>query len=554
MKRLGEPLVDSANAFRGVFRNRDLRRLQLAWAGSMIGTWAYGIALVVFAYEAGGARAVGIVGFARWTAAALAAPFAGVAGDRFPRVRVMVATDVIRAAALVAAAAAAFTDSPELIVYVLAGVVSVTGTAFRPAQAALVPSLARTPEELTAANVTATTIESVGIFLGPALGGLLLAATSTGVVFLVTAATFLWSALLLRGIRPPAAAQRDETDEGRREPIGSAVIVGFRVIARERRLRVLVGLFAAQTFVVGALNVLVVVASLELLDLGNAGVGFLNSALGIGGLVGALAAAALVSRGRLAAIFGLGILLWGVPIALIGAWPVAVVALLLFGCVGVGNTIVDVAGMTLLQRSAEEHVLARLFGVLESLIVGSIGLGAAAAPILIALLGNRGAFIATGLVLPALVLLTWPRLAEIDRAAAVPVRELELLRAIPLFAPLPPATIESLASQLRPVQKPERSEVLRRGEHGDRFYVIDSGEVEVSADGKPPAVLGPGDYFGEIALLRGVPRTATVVARTDVRLLALDGDAFVSTVSGHAESREAANTVIRGRLAPIVPV
>jgi predicted MFS family arabinose efflux permease len=465
---------------------------------------------------------------------------------------VMVAADAIRAVTLVAAAAVVFADGPVWIVYVLSGLVAVTSTAFRPAQAALVPSLARTPQELTAANVVATTIESAGIFIGPALGGFLLAVSSTGVVFLVTAATFVWSAALVLRITPKPAPKAKEGAP--REPFLAHAAGGFRAIAGDRGLRVLVGLFAAQTFVMGALSVLVVVASIEVVGLGRSGVGILNSALGVGGLLGAVAAAAFVGRERLAAGFALGIMLWGLPIALIGIWPSAVLAVVMLGCVGVGNTIVDVAGMTLLQRSAADDVLARVFGVLESLIVGSIALGAAAAPLLIAGVGARGALIVTGAFLPVLVALTGRRLAVIDSAATPPLARVELLRAIPIFAPLPAPALERTASRLVPVHASAGTEIIRTGEPGDRFYIVESGEVEIVPEGQPQSLHGPGAYFGEIALLRDVPRTATVRARTDVDLLALARDDFLAAVSGEPESRQAAEMVVLSRLAPPVPV
>jgi putative flippase GtrA len=314
-----------------------------------------------------------------------------------------------------------------------------------------------------------------------------------------------------------------------------------------------VALFAAQTFVDGALNVLVVVASLRLLDLGQAGVGFLNSAMGVGGVIGALAAFSLVGRLRLAPSFGFGIVVWGVPIALIGAFPQAALALVLFACVGLGNTLVDVAGTTLLQRTAADEVLARVFGVLESLIVASIGVGALAAPFLVEALGIRGALVAVGAFLPVVVALTWRRLAAVDAVSHAPA-DVDLLRGIPFLAPLPAPTLEALAGRLERVRVPAGATIVRRGERGDRFYVVAEGEVEVTADGRAPSVEGRGGYFGEIALLRDVPRTATVTARTDAELLALEGADFVAAVTGAPRSREAADAVVGARLGVVVPV
>jgi MFS family permease len=546
MRRLLGHLRESGTAFRAVFANRGLRRIQLAWAGSIMGTWAYGIAVVVYAYEQGGATAVGLVTMVRWLAAAVASPFAALLGDRYDKRWVMVGSDLVRAGLIGGAALAVSADAPPLVVYALASLVGVAATPFRPAQAALTPTLAETPEQLTAANVTASSIESVGIFGGPAIGGLLLVAAGPATVFAVTTATLLWSAVLVAGI--PAA----QTARAAREPvsIGDELLAGFRTIAGERRTRVLVGLFSAQTFVDGMLNVLIVVVALKLLDSGQAGVGFLNSAIGVGGLLGALAAAALVGRGKLAADFGVGIFIWGLPIALVAVWPNQIFALVLLGVVGIGNTLVDVSGMTLLQRAAPEDVLARVFGVLESLLLVTPALGAIVAPLLLNWLGTRGALIVAGALLPLLVVPAWPALTAIDRIARVPVERLNLLRSNPIFAPLPESTLEQLASSLDEVRVPAGHEVVRQGEAGDLFYLIEQGTLDVSVDSRPGQKLGPGESFGEIALLRDVPRTATVTARSDVVLYALERNEFLSAVTGFGPSLSAAEGVIGMRLGP----
>jgi hypothetical protein len=267
-------------------------------------------------------------------------------------------------------------------------------------------------------------------------------------------------------------------------------------------------------------------------------------------LLGALAAAALVGRRRLAADFGIGIFIWGVPIALVAVWPNQVFALVLLGIVGIGNTLVDVSGMTLMQRAAPEDVLARVFGVLESLLLLTVGLGALVAPLLVNWLGDRGALIVAGALLPILVVPAWPRLNAIDDAARVPEEQLDLLRGNAIFAPLPASMLEQLADGLMQVRATAGEQIIRQGDRGDRFYVIEDGTVEVSVDGQPPRELGPGESFGEIALLRDVPRTATVTARTDVVLYALDRGAFIPAVTGSGPSLSAAEAVIGMRLAP----
>jgi MFS family permease len=535
-------LRESARAFGDVFRNRDLRWLELAWASSIIGSWAYSIAIVVFAFEHGGATAVGLVGLIRWLAGAAVSPFAAVLADRFDRRYVMIAANLTRGTLIAIAAVAANTHAPAVVIYLIAGLVNVAATPFRPAQAALTPALARTPEELTAANVVSSTIESVGIFGGPAIGGVVLAASGASTVFVLTACLMLFSTVLIGVIHAPVQERRAP------EPIRQELLAGAQAILRTGRLRLLVGLFAAQTFVDGMLNVLIVVIALELLGSGKAGVGFLNSAVGIGGLLGALLAAVLIGRKRMASDFGLGIFIWGLPIALVAVWPNEVFALVLLGIVGIGNTLVDVSGMTLMQRAAPEEVLARVFGVLESVILVTVGLGAIAAPGLLSLLGTRGALIVAGALLPILVIPAWPLLTAIDRTAAVPAHRLELLRSIDLFAPLPPATLEQLASALVEVDVSAGDTVFHTGDPGDLFYAIDGGTIEVLVDDRPPVVLERGDFFGEIALLRDLPRTATVRARTDAKLYALGRDEFIPAVTGYAPSRAAADRVIGKRL------
>jgi MFS family permease len=540
-------LRESGAAFAAVFANPDLRRVQLSWAGSVTAYWVFIIALSLFAYDEGGAAAVGLVGLLRVLPAVIASPFAASLGDRYARERVLVAVNVARTLAIAFAAALAFADAPPVTVYLLAGVVGMLQSIFRPTQSALLPLLARTPEELTASNLVLTTIEALGIFLGPAVGGLLLAATSTDTVLAVSSVAFLLSALLVSRIHVSREAEQTFS----REPWGQRMFAGFTTIWRDPGLRVIVVLYGAQTLVAGALNVLIVVTALELLDIGEAGIGFLNSAVGIGGLAGGFAAAALVGRRRLASDFGIGLVLWGVPIALIGIYPQPPVALILLGVVGVGTILVDVSGITLLQRSVPDEVLSRVMGVVQSVFVGTLGLGAILAPLLIEGLGVRGALVATGALLPVLAAFWWRRLSTMDEAG--PERQLALLERVPLFRPLPLPTLEQLAGSLLPVHVAKGETVFREGEHGDRFYIVDSGEVVVSIDGKPVNRLGRGGYFGEIALLRDVPRTATVTAETDTELQALERDEFIAAVTGHAPSADVADAVIASRLGGLRP-
>ena len=545
MESLRRQLLESVRAFKGVYRNQSLRRLQLAWVGSSVGTWGYVVALMVYAYDHGGPTAVGLVGLIRWFPAAIAAPFGGMLGDRFPRLRVMVVSDLIRAAALAASAAAIVLDAPAAIVYALAILITLVSQAFGPAESALLPTLAGTPEELAAANVASSTIEAAGYFVGPALGGLLLALSNVETVYATTAAAFLWSAAMLALIRRAAVEPPKEVVPGTWQ---QEALAGFVTIGRDWRLRLIVGLFSLQTLVYGGFVVLTAVAAIRLLDLGSPGIGYLNAALGVGGLIGGVVAVALVGVRRLAVVFGLALILWGTPILVVGLWAKAAPAFVLIGLAGLGLTLVDVAGFTLLQRAVPEAVLARVFGVLRSAFFATAGIGAIVAPALVDAFGIRTALIVTGAVLPAVTIPLFTMLAHVDRTLTVPTAELERLRAIPMFGALPAPTLESLASSLQRVEIGAGETVFRQGDPGDRFYIVDSGEVEIEIDGREANVLGSGDSFGEIALLRDIPRTATARARKETQLFALERDAFLGAVTGHAASAEAAESVVVARL------
>jgi len=544
VNKVREQLRESLRALREVYANRGLRRLQLAWAGSIIGTWAFSVALAVYAYRHGGASAVGLVVVIRWLPAAFAAPFMGILGDRYPRVLVMMGSDILRAAAFGGMTACVIVHAPPGVVYALVGFTSVVSTAFRPAQAALLPALARTPEELTAANVSSSTLESLGFCAGPALGGVLLAVSNTWVVFAVTTATFVWSALLLAGLlksdEPPLIREP--------RPLVHEAVEGFRTIAHDHRLKLVIGLFSAQTLVNGAMGVLITVSALQLLHIGAGGVGYLNSAVGVGGLIGAVFSLMLVGRRRLAGMFGLAVAGTGGPMIFIAPHPSTAIALVAFALIGVSNIVEDVAGFTLLQRTTPGEVLSRVFGVVHSLFFATVALGAILAPLLVDLIGVRWSLVAVGAILPILSLATRIPLVRLDDASDHHGRQLELLRAIPIFSPLSPPVLEGLAARLEPVGVAAREGIVLQGDPGDRFYIVASGEVEVSIDGQAQGTLGPGEHFGEIALLRNVPRTATVTARTDVELFALEREDFLAAVTGHSASAEAAEAVVGARL------
>lgn len=277
--------------------------------------------------------------------------------------------------------------------------------------------------------------------------------------------------------------------------------------------------------------------------------------MGVGAVIGAVGALSLTGVSRLSPPFMLGVAAWSLPLVVIGLWPITALALLMFGLIGLGNSVADVASLTIVQRAVPDDVMARVFGVIQMLWYGSLGIGAALAPALIAWVGLENALIVTGIGMLALVVVSWRGVARIDKAAVLPeAGELRVLTRVPIFAPLPGATLEHLAARLIPLRVEAGTTIVRQGDAGDRFYVVAEGDLEVRQDDQRLSELGPGDYFGEIALLRDLPRTATVIARTETVLYALDRDEFLAAVTGHPSSAEAAETVVSARLvgAPVV--
>ncbi len=528
---------------RAGFATPDLRRLQLGWSVASVGGWAFMVALAVYAYREGGATAVGLAALARMLPAGLAAPLAGLLADRYSRRDVLVVTCAGRAVALAAIAAAIAAAAPLAVVLALAAVVTVLQTAHRPAQAALLALLARTPHELAAANTVWNALDNAGFVAGALLGGALIATAGTATVFTVTAALLLAAAAAL------ARVERDRVPEHRAGLSGRGEIAGgLRAVRSDPVLARVVGVLAVTTLIEGIVDVLVVVAALSLLDLGDAGVGWLNGAWGAGGLVGGVAALMLLHRGRLSAGLAGGAVLAGISLLVLAALPGAVAGLVLIAAFGFGYTLVEIAGLTLAQRLTSDELLARAFGVMESVYWITTGIGAILAPLLIAWFGVRGALAVAGGCLVVLVAVAARALARIEDRRPVPQRGFELLRGVGFLAPLPLATLENLALRLAPVGVAAGADAVREGEPGERFYLVDSGELDVHAGGRTLGRLGPGDCFGEIALLHDVPRTATVTAVAPVRLQSLGREEFLAAVTGQPRAAQAAERFAAQRM------
>jgi MFS family permease len=528
----------SARLLAGVFRNPELRRVELAFVGFNSAEWGVWIALLVYAYERGGATTAGIVAVVQLVPAAIFAPIASSLGDRRSPTRVLTVGYLAQSVTLAATAAVLLAGGPPFLAYGLAALAATAVTVTRPTQAVLLPALARTPAELTAANVVSGWIENIAILGSPAIAGLLLGAGGAGTVFAVMAAAVLVSAALVAPVRSSATPK---------DAPGTAPLDGLRVVAHEPGPRSLVWLLAVEAVALGALDVLCVVLAVGVLHRSGGTAAYLNAAFGAGGVIGVGVTTALIGRRRLAPSLLAALGLWSAALAVIAAVPSTAVAFGLVAVAGLARALLDVAGRTLLQRTARPEVLARVFGLLEGVTMTGYAVGSIAASGLVALTGNRGAFACFAVLLPVSAVVVLRGILGAD-SVALPVVEIARLRALPIFAPLDAATLEGLARCLDPLAVAAGATVVREGERGDLFYVIADGELDVTVGGRYVRSLGHGDCFGEIALLRNVPRTATVTARTAALLDALDGTSFIAAVTGHDPSARAAGELMSGRL------
>jgi MFS family permease len=536
-----------------VFHNASLRRVLAAFIGFSLAEWTTWIAILVYAFNRGGATETGIAALIQLAPSAVVAPLAASLGDRMRRERALLIAYLVQVVSMSATGMLLLVDAPAWLVYLGAAAAASSITLTRPIQAAILPSLSRTPSELTAANVAAGGIATASMLVGPVLAGLALAFTGSATVFLGAAAVELLSAVLVRGIHPIDADQVVERPvAGWRSALPEAV-EGLGVLVRESQPRAVLSVLGAAAVMWGALDVFLVVLALDVLALGESGVGFLNAALGAGGLLGAVLSVSLIGRRGLAGPLGLGVLLWSLPLAAIGLLASVPAAMTMLALAGIGRVMMDVTATTLLQRATDPRMLARLFGVLEGVHMASLAVGSIVAPLLIALTGERGAFIlaATAMLLAAAS--AWPTMRRLDDAAVARPREVAMLRSIPMFAPLGAPAIDRLATAMVPVHAHPGSAVIRQGDPGDHFYIITDGRVAVSIDGQRVREEGPGESFGEIALLRKVPRTATVEALEATELISLDRTTFLEAVTGQPASAEAAEATVARHLGAVPP-
>jgi MFS family permease len=530
-----------------LLRSRSVRgplgRLLGAWLLVGTGGWAFTVGLAVYAFHRSGSGGVAVVTAARLLPAVFAAPVTGSLIDRGDRARVVAVACAVEAVCLGVAAALALSGGSLAIIAILAAAAGAAATAPRPALQALMPALADSPEDLTRATAIWGGVDNVAFLLGGGAGGIAVAAVGVGGV-LIAAAVVVGLAASLAASLPSVAATALDPGEEEEEGLGAA-LAGGRALIGSPMLRAPYALFAGLLLLEGMTDVQLVALALSKLGLGNGGPGLLFAVWGAGGVLGSLLILVLVRRRGYGLALGLGALGFAAGLTLAGVDGV-VVALVAMIPAGVGFALVENAVMGLVPRLADDAVVGRVYALSEVLYAGAGGLGALIAPLLISALGAAGSLSAVGVAFGIGAMLAWRSLARLDAGQEEAGRVRELLRGIRFLAPLPLPRLERLVRGAQPITLPAGSVVIRMGDPGDKFFVIEDGAVEIVEYGRRQ---GPGDGFGEIALLRDVPRTATVRAVTDVGLWNITRPAFIAAVSGHGDAHHLANAVVAEHLA-----
>jgi hypothetical protein len=516
-------------------RNGRLRRALAAYLVFNVVEWATWIAILVWAYEADGVGGASLMAVVQLVPAALLAPAIAVGLARLPGGAALALGYGVQAVTFLACGWALAADQSYPVVALLASLSSVSITMTRPVHFAVVPLVSDTTAELTTGNAASGWAEAAAVFAGPLLSGLLIVHWGAGGVVLLMGAACVLALLLTLRLRA-----------SRRFSAGHVGVHGWlRQVGGDPVARVLSTLVVAEYVLVGMLDILLVLLAIDILAMGESGPGVLNAMLGVGGMLGAVVTLVLVGRQRLVPALVLGGLTTGVAIAVAGVSTTPLVAMVLIATAGAGKVFVDVGVRTQVARVLPDRLLTAVFGIQEATIMGGLALGALMAPPVVALAGGRGAFVAAGLVLPILLLLTFRPLRRTDTLAQVPVEVVELLRGVPALALLPARLLDRLALDSEQVTAAPGHRVVVEGEVGDRFYVIAEGESRVDVGGATVRHLGPGAWFGELALLHDVPRTATVTAVTELRLHAIRREPFLAVVAGVRSSVDAAEDYAR---------
>jgi len=537
-------LLAETIAIRSVLGNGALGRLETGWLAANATTYAFLVVTLVVAYDAGGALAAGLLGVVRYVPPALIAPFAGVPATRWRADRVLLAVNLVRAISIASTGIVLAIDGPLVLLFLLVGIEAGFAGLTRPLHMSLLPWLANTPGELVAANIASSAAEGLGTLAGPAIAGVLLATSgslgatiATAVLMGVTVVAVASVHVPMIRTAPPATGLEGRLTAGARAAVLTPGI-----------WLVLVDIWL-QTSVRGMLNVLLVVAAIDRLGLGEPGVGTLSAAIGAGGFLGALVALSLTGRSRFSRTFAIALALWGLPIAVIGIARDPLIAFGMLAIVGMSNAILDVTGFTLLQRATPNDARVGVMGLVDSGAAAFAAAGGLVASILVGAIGLEGSLLVAGAILPVTAALTLKTLERAEARADSHEPQIRLLRGDPLLSKLSLSIIEELAAVMRPVAFEAGAHLIREGEPGDRYLIVASGEVEVSQDGRVLRRLRTGAGLGEISLLRNIPRTATVRATTPVVAYALEREAFLAAVTGHRVARSVADHIVEGHLA-----
>ncbi len=525
-------------ASRGLTRNPQLRWLMAAWTAFYIGLYAYFVLAVAFTYSAGGARVVGAVTLLTVLPGGLLGPVAASLATR-PRPQLHLAIGIgARVAVIVATLIAVLSGPPVGVVLTFVAIDSLVSAAVRPLHGALVVRLADTAAEAAAANAATSSLVSAGALVGPALAGLALRLVGIGWAFaLPAAACAVGAGAALLIVIPPAhdGPEAEPQASGSRTRGGSArahlnaVGAGFRAILASPPATAAATLLVVNMAVLGAWYV----ASASVahgLRLGPGGVTIVMTLFGAGGLVGALAMLSIVGRRRLARVLAGAMLGLAVTLTAIGEVVVPAVGLALAAGVGAAGAVAYAIAPTLVQRCVAAEAMVPAAASLQSLYLVGIALGALITPALIESVGVPAALAIVGAAVGLMTILAWSKLHRADALSAEDAAKLAVIRDSPMLAPLPALALEQLARAATRFTVPAGSDLIRQGDPGDRFYMIAAGVADVTVDGRRLATLGHGGSFGEIALLRDMPRSATVTAREDLDLVAVDRAEFLSAI------------------------
>jgi len=530
-------LARGRGAFRSLAGNKALVRVVGSYVLFTLTQYSVWVAMLVYAYRHGGAAVAGLVAVAQLVPAAVLAPMAATVADRRSPVFLLAGGYLVQAAGMAATAVTVIAGVP-LAAYAAAVVASAGVTTTRPAQSTLIPSVSVTPDQLTAANLAVSWVEAAGIVAAGLMTGALISAAGIASVFAVCAGLGLTAALLVAGLRVPPLASSPKRVPAVLGDLGASI----GLAAHQPRLRLMLALLTAEAVVVGALDLLFVILAISVLHRPQAWAGYLNSAYGVGAVLAAGVSATLVGRRLGLPILGAALFLSGALAVLAFGLGLAATVALLIG-VGASRALLDVAARTLMQRSVPTQLLGRIFGLLEGLTMAGLAAGALLVPALVHLGGSRLALLGVAAVLPLAAAAGGRGLFGLDSGTPVPVVQIALLRSLPLFAELPAPALEGLAGALTPVSVPAGRVLIRQGEPGDAYYAIAAGELDASQDGHFLRQCGRGEGVGEIALLRSIPRTATVVAHTDATVYELDREPFLTAVLGHAPTQRQAGLI-----------